>query len=78
MQLPLPDIDVAAAAGAVLGVEGVDVGLQLGEVVHAVVGDADGADFAAALGFEEGAPGTEAGGAAAVGGVDEISVWGEV
>ena len=39
-------------------------------MVDAVVGDAEGADEARALGFDEGEPGAEAGGAAAVGGVD--------
>lgn len=39
-------------------------------MVDAVVGDADGADAAGGLGFEEGTPAAEAGFAAAVGGVD--------
>ncbi len=50
--------------------ESLDVRLQLGEVVDAVVGDADGADEAGALGFDEGEPGAVAGCGAAVGGVD--------
>ena len=37
--------------------------------MEAVVGDADGADEAGALGFEEGERGAGAGGCAAVGGV---------
>ena len=42
-------------------------------MVEAVVGDADGADEAGALGFDEGEPGAGAGGCAAVGGVDEVA-----
>ena len=38
--------------------------------MEAVVGDAEGADEAGALGFDEGEPGAGAGGEAAVGGVD--------
>jgi hypothetical protein len=39
-------------------------------VVDSVVGDTEGADVAGFLGGEESVPGAEAGGAAAVGGVD--------
>ena len=42
-------------------------------MVDAVVGDAEGADLAGGLGFDEGAPGAETAVAAAVGGVDEVA-----
>ena len=74
MPFPLPDADLAAFAGAVLGFQLGDVGFELFEVVDAVVADAKGADFAGLLGFDEGVPGAEAGGAAAVGGMDEVAV----
>ncbi len=70
MQLPLPDGDDAACAGAVVGFQGLDVRFQLGEVVESVVGDAKGADLAGFLRGEECVPGAETGGRAAVGGVD--------
>lgn len=70
MQFPLPNTDLSALALAILSFEFFDVRLQLVEMVHAVVGDADGADEAGAFGFEEGEPGAVAGFGAAVGGVD--------
>ena len=70
VQLPLADGDCAAGAGTVLGLEGLDVGLELGEVMDAVVGDAEGADLARLLGGDQSVPGAEACGAAAVRGVD--------
>ncbi len=70
VQFPLPDADFSALTLAVLPFEFLDVRLQLGEMVNAVVGDADGADEAGAFGFEEGEPGAVAGFGAAVGGVD--------
>lgn len=75
MNFPLPDRDDAAGIGAVQGVQVLDVGFEFGEVVEAVVGDAEGADLACPLGREEGVPGSEAGGAAAVGGVDQVEVY---
>ena len=56
-----------------LGFEFLDVSFELVEVVHAVVGDADGADEASLLGFDECTPGAGAGGGATVGGMDEVS-----
>lgn len=73
MQLPLADADLAAFAFAVLRLELLDVGFEFVEMVHAVVGDADGADPAGVLGFDQSAPGAEAALFAAVGGVDEVS-----
>ena len=70
VQFPLPDADLSALTFAVLPFEVLDVGLQLGEMVDAVVGDADGADEAGAFGFDESEPGAVAGCGAAVGGVD--------
>ena len=70
VHLPLPDADLPALALAVPCLEVPDVRFQLVEVVEAVVGDADGADEAGALGLDEGEPGAVAGGGAAVGGVD--------
>lgn len=63
MQLVLPDIDLAAAAGR-------DVLLELVEVVDSVIRDADRARFAGFLGFDEGFPGAESAFFSAVGGVD--------
>lgn len=74
MEFPLPDADFPAFAFPVLGFQFVDIGFEFVEVVEAVVGDADGADAARLLGFEEGEPGAAAGFFAAVGGVDEISL----
>ena len=70
MEFPLPDADFPAFAFPVLGFQFVDIGFEFVEVVEAVVGDADGADAARLLGFEEGEPGAAAGFFAAVGGVD--------
>lgn len=75
MQFPLSDGDGAACAGAMLGVQGSDVGLEFGEVVEAVVGDAQRADLAGFLGGDEGVPSSEAGGTATVGSVDEVQVY---
>lgn len=73
MQFPLPDADLTAFTFAVLALKVVDVGFEFVEVVHAVVGHTDGADAASLLGFNEGAPGAEAGFGATIGGVDEVS-----
>ena len=73
MHLPLPDADLPALALSVPSLEFADVRFQFVEVVEAVVGDADGADEAGALGFDEREPGAVAGGGAAVGGVDQVS-----
>ena len=73
MHLPLPDADLPALALSVPPLEFADVRFQFVEVVEAVVGDADGADEAGALGFDEREPGAVAGGGAAVGGVDQVS-----
>lgn len=70
----MADADFTAFAFAVLGIEFGDVGFEFVEVVDAVVGDADGADEAGLLGFEEGEPGAAAGLFAAVRCVDEISI----
>ena len=70
MEFPLPDADFPAFAFPVLGFQFLDIGFEFVEVVEAVVGDADGADAARLLGFEEGEPGAAAGFFAAVGGVD--------
>lgn len=74
VQLPLPDGDDPALALAALGLEFLDVGLQLLEVVHAVVADADATNLACVHGVDEGAPCTFAVCAAAKGRVDEDEV----
>lgn len=70
MDFPLADADFSAVSWAVLGFEVFDGGFELVEVVDAVVGDADGADLAGLLGFDEGAPGAGSGSGTAVRGVD--------
>jgi len=74
VDLPLADGEDAAGTGAVGAFEVLDVRFELVEVVEAVVGDAEGADEAGFLGGDEHVPGFEAGGAAAVGGVDQVEV----
>lgn len=74
VNLPLADGQDAAFTAAALGLELLDVGLELVEVVHAVVGDADGADLAGVDALDEGLPRALAVLGAAVGGVDEDQV----
>ena len=73
MQFPLAHAQHAAGVW-LTAVLGFDVTLQLVEMVHAVVGHADGADLAGLLGLDEGTPGAEACFVAAVGGVDEVEI----
>jgi len=57
VHLPLPDGDDAALAlAAALGLELADVRLELVEMVHAVVGHADGAHLARLDGLDERPP----------------------
>lgn len=72
VQLPLPDADLSRGALTLFGFDSFDIRFQLLHVVDAVVADAERADLARLLGFNEGAPGAEAGVLAAIWGVDQV------
>lgn len=73
VKLPLPNVDRATSAFAVLGFELFDIGLQFVEMVHAVVTDAKGTYFPGLLGLDESAPGAETTFPSAVRGVNQVA-----
>lgn len=73
MQFPLPYTYFTTFAFATLTFELLDVRLELIEMVDAVVGYAQGADFASLLRFNQGTPGAIAAFFTTVWGVYQIS-----